>query len=54
MEGAYTPPNRVVIPPLRTTSMSSILSAPAHIPATSVASFAAGFAAPDLTFGSAM
>ena len=49
VEGAYTPPNRAAVPPLRTTSTSSILSAPAHIPATSVASFGAGFAAPDLT-----
>ena len=35
VDGAYTPSNRVFMPPLRTTSMSSILSAPAHMPATS-------------------
>jgi hypothetical protein len=42
------------MPPLRTMSMSSILSAPAHMPATSVASFGAGLAAPDLIRGTAM
>ena len=31
-----------------------MLSAPAHIPAISVASFGAGLAAPDLILGSAM
>ena len=38
----------------RTTSRSSILSAPAHMPANSVTNFGAGFADPDLIFGSAM
>ena len=42
------------IPPLRTTSMSSMQSAPAHIPATTVASFGAGFADPDLILGAAI
>ena len=54
VEGAYTAGNRVPVPPLRTTSTSSILSAPAHIPATRVASFGDGFADPDLTLGLAM
>ena len=54
VDGAYTPPNRVFMPPLRTTSMSSILSAPAHMPATTVASFGAGLAAPDLIRGTAI
>jgi hypothetical protein len=54
VEGAYTPPNKVFIPPERTTSRSSMLSAPAHIPAISVASFGAEFADPDLIFGSAI
>ena len=54
VDGAYTPPNSIVIPPLRTASTSSIQSAPAHIPAIRVASFGAGLAAPDLIFGSAM
>ena len=45
---------RSSFPPLRTTSMSSIQSAPAHMPATTVASFGAGLAAPDLIRGSAM
>src|SRR5271168_5196447 len=51
VEGAYTPPNRVFIPPARSTSMSSMLSAPVHIPAISVASFGAGFADPDVMRG---
>ena len=34
--------------------MSSILSAPTHMPAITVASFGAGLAAPDLIRGSAM
>jgi hypothetical protein len=42
------------IPPLRTTSTSSMLSAPAHIPATRVTSFGAGLAAPDLIRDSVM
>src|SRR5215213_1708323 len=42
------------MPPERTTSRSSMLSAPAHIPTISVASFGAGFADPDLIFGSAI
>ena len=49
VEGAYTPTNSAFIPPLRTPSMSSMQSAPAHIPATTVASFGAGFADPDLS-----
>ena len=40
------------MPPERSTSMSSMLSAPAHIPAISVVSFGAGFADPDLIRGS--
>ena len=54
VEGAYTPSNSVFIPPLRSTSMSSMQSAPAHMPAITVASFGAGLAAPDLIRGSAM
>ena len=54
VDGAYTPSNRVLIPPLRTTSRSSMQSAPAHIPAISVASFGAGLAEPDLIRGAAM
>jgi hypothetical protein len=42
------------IPPLRSTSTSSMLSAPAHIPAINVASFGAGFADPDLIRGAAI
>ena len=34
--------------------MSSMLSAPAHMPATTVASFGAGLAAPDLIRGAVM
>ena len=49
VDGAYTPPNTVFMPPERSTSISSMLSAPAHIPAISVVSFGAGFADPDLT-----
>ena len=48
VEGAYTPSNSVFIPPLRSTSTSSMLSAPAHMPAISVASFGAGLAEPGL------
>jgi hypothetical protein len=51
VEGAYTPPKSVFIPPARTTSRSSMLSAPAHIPAITVVSFGAGLADPDLIFG---
>ena len=54
VEGAYTPSKRVFIPPERTTSRSSMLSAPAHMPAITVASFGAGLADPDGTRGSAM
>ena len=54
VEGAYTPSNNVFIPPERTTSMSSMQSAPAHMPATTVASFGAGLAAPDLIRGALM
>ena len=42
------------MPPERSTSMSSMLSAPAHIPAISVVSFGVGFADPDLILGSMM
>src|SRR6478735_2965685 len=47
VEGAYTSSNRVFMPPERTTSTSSMLSAPAHIPPIRVASFGAGLADPD-------
>jgi hypothetical protein len=46
---AYTPPKSFFIPPDRTTSRSSMLSAPAASPATTDISFAVGLAAPDLT-----
>src|SRR6476660_6929253 len=36
------------MPPVRSTSKSSMLSAPAHIPAITLSSFGAGLAAPDL------
>ena len=49
--GAYTPPNKVIIPPARTKSTSSIQSAPTHMPAISVASFGPGLAEPDLIRG---
>ena len=39
------------MPPQRTTSTSSMLSAPAHIAAITVAGFGAGFADPDLIRG---
>jgi hypothetical protein len=42
------------MPPERSTSTSSMLSTPAHIPAISVVSFGAGFADPDLILGSAI
>jgi hypothetical protein len=51
VDGAYTPSNNVGIPPERSTSRSSMLSAPAHVPAITLSSFAAGFAAPDLIRG---
>src|SRR3954470_14739070 len=54
VEGAYTPPKRVFMPPERTTSRSSMLSAPAHIPAINVANFGEGLAEPDLIFGAGM
>jgi hypothetical protein len=54
VEGAYTPSNSVVIPPLRSASISSMQSAPAHMPATTVTSFGDGLAAPDLIRGSAI
>jgi hypothetical protein len=54
VEGAYTPSNTVFMPPERSTLMSSMQSAPAIMPATRVASFGAGFAAPDLILGAAM
>src|SRR6185437_13023033 len=46
--------NRVFMPAERTTSTSSMLSAPAHIPPIRVASFGAGLADPDLILVSAM
>lgn len=51
VEGAYTPSNSVGIPPARSTSRSSMLSAPAHIPAITVNSLGTGFAEPDLIRG---
>src|SRR6185295_17407052 len=54
VEGAYTSSNRVFMPAERTTSTSSMLSAPAHIPPIRVASFGAGLADPDLILVSAM
>jgi hypothetical protein len=48
VEGAYTPPKSVFIPPLRSTSTSLMQYAQATIPATTVTSFGAGFAAPGL------
>ena len=54
VEGAYTPPKSVLIPPLRITSMSSMQSAPATMPAINVASLGAGLAAPDLIRGAVM
>ena len=50
--GAYTPSKRVFIPPQRTTSRSSMLSAPAHMPAITVANFGAGLADPEAILGS--
>ena len=54
VDGAYTEPKRCFIPPDRSTSMSSILSAPAHIAAIRVVNFGAKFAAPDVIFGAAI
>src|SRR3954468_10609054 len=54
VDGAYTPLKSVFIPPERTTSMSSMQSAPTHIPAINVVSFGDGLAAPDLIFGAGM
>ena len=47
---AYTPPNNRCIPPERITSRSSILSAPAAIPAMIEVSFGAGFTPAEATF----
>ncbi len=49
MAQAYTPPNSRDMPPERTTSRSSIQSAPAAIPAMIEVTLAAGFTAADLT-----
>jgi hypothetical protein len=46
---AYTPVNSLFIPPERITSASSMLSAPAVIPATIEVIFPAGFTPADLT-----
>jgi hypothetical protein len=54
VEGAYTPPKSVFIPPARTTSRSSMLSAPTHMPAITVVSFGDGLADPDLILGTGM
>ena len=54
VEGAYTASKRVFIPPERTISRSSILSAPAHIPAITVVSYGDGLADPDLIRGCAI
>jgi hypothetical protein len=45
---AYTPSKTRFIPPARTTSRSSKLSAPVAIPAMIEVSFGVGLAAPDL------
>lgn len=42
------------MPPARTTSRSSMLSAPAHMPAITVIRFGDGLAEPDLIFGAVM
>lgn len=47
--GAYTPSNRTGIPPARSTSKSSMLSAPEHIPAITPSSLGTGFAALERT-----
>jgi hypothetical protein len=54
VEGAYTPPNRVFIPPQRTMSTSSMQSAPAHIAAINVVSFGAALADPEAIRGARM
>jgi L-cystine uptake protein TcyP (sodium:dicarboxylate symporter family) len=54
VEGAYTRSKSVFIPPARTTSRSSILSAPTHIPAITVVSFGYGLADPDAILGAAI
>jgi hypothetical protein len=54
VDGAYTPPKRLFIPPARTKSRSSMLSAPTHMPAINVVSFGDGLADPDLIFGAGM
>ena len=51
VEGAYTPSNKIFVPPLRITSMSSMQSAPRTMPATGSASFGNGFADSDLIRG---
>ena len=43
VDGARTPPNKSAIAPCRSTSMSSMLSAPAAIPATRQGTFRSGF-----------
>lgn len=48
VDGARTPPSTRALPPERSTSRSSMLSAPTSIPATIVRNFAATFA--DATF----
>jgi hypothetical protein len=47
--GAYTAPKQARIPPERTASRSSMLSAPAAIPATIVVSLPAGFTPAEAT-----
>ena len=47
--GAYTPPNSRGVPPTRITSRSSMLSAPAAIPAMTDVSLAAGFTPAETT-----
>lgn len=47
VDGARTPLNSVAIPPWRSTSRSSMESAPATIPATIDITFAAGWAPAD-------
>jgi hypothetical protein len=51
VEGAYTLSYRVFHPALRSTSTSSMQSAPAHRAATKVISLEAGLAEPDLIAG---
>ena len=54
VEGAHTPSKRVFIPPLRTISRSSMLSALADMSAITVASLGAGLAEPEAILGSTM